>query len=80
MFRSDRSGDSWGQERVRFESYLVICWALDSGVNIKVFGNVLFLFWLLLVGFLCVPVLSTTEIRVSLPIPAGSCQSYVKQN
>lgn len=36
--------DSWGQEKVRFESYLVICLALDSGVNIQVFCNVLFLF------------------------------------
>lgn len=51
------SSDAWWQlrpERVRFESYIVICLALDSDVNIQVFCNVLFLFschcWL----FLCI--------------------------
>jgi len=37
-------GDSKGQERVRYESCLVICLALDSGVNIQVLQKVLFLF------------------------------------
>lgn len=32
------------------------------------------------VGFFCVSVLSTVEIRISFPTPDGSCQSYEKKN